>query len=163
MRPLLFSLLSLFTSPAWSVASIQSSGLTPDNALPGDLVEAIFRVDGGTPPGNAGVWVDNIQQCAARVQDGFFRCAFTVPHGGRFAYELRYRTVANSETRLLQTALSGGLRIVKIQPQIPQAGRSALIFAKLDYFNPAAVPQPQGQIEIVSEDLTQRCIALSSN
>lgn len=55
MRTLFFSLLSLFSSPAWSVASIESLGLTPDNALPGDAVEAIFRVDSGTPPGAAGV------------------------------------------------------------------------------------------------------------
>ena len=139
-------------------ATIQSFGVTPNNPLPGDLVTAFFQIDGGTPVGQAGVWIDGIEQCQALAEHDFFSCAFSVPHGGRFNYELRFRDANNVVTFSTQQALSGGLRIVKFQPEIVQAGRSAIIFAKLDYFHPAAVPQPLGQIEISSVDGAQRCM-----
>ena len=137
--------------------TIQSFGVAPNNPLPGDLVTAFFQIDGGTSTWQAGVWIDGIEQCQALAEHGFYSCAFSVPHGGRFNYELRFRDANNVVTSSTQQALSGGLRIVKFQPEIVQAGRSAIIFAKLDYFHPAAVPQPQGQIEITSVDGAQRC------
>ena len=153
---LLIAYCSAFASPLHA-ATIQSFGIVPNNPLPGDLVTAFFQVDGNTPLGAAGVWIDGIQQCQALPENGFYSCAFSVPHGGRFNYELRFRDTNGVLTTSTQQALSGGLRIVKFQPEIVQAGRSAIIFAKLDYFHPAAVPQPQGQIEIVSLDGAQRC------
>lgn len=138
-------------------STIQTFGIAPNNPLPGDLVTAFFQVDGGTPVGAAGVWIDGIQQCRAFAEHEFFSCTFSVPHGGRFNYELRYQDAVGTLTVSAQQALSGGLRIVKFQPEIVQAGRSAIIFAKLDYFHPAAVPQPQGQIEISSLDGTHSC------
>ncbi len=139
-------------------ATIQSFGIAPNNPLPGDLVTAFFQVDGTTPPdGQAGVWVDDVQQCQAFAEHGYFSCAFNVPHGGHFNYELRYQDSIGTQTASVQQALSGALRIVKFQPETVQAGRSAIIFAKLDYFHPAATPQPQGQIQIATLDGTHRC------
>ena len=138
-------------------ATIQSFGIAPSNPLPGDLVTAFFQVDGSIPVGAAGVWIDGIEQCQAFAEHEFFSCTFSVPHGGRFNYELRFHDTNGVLTTSTQQALSGALRIVKFQPEIVQAGRSSVIFAKLDYFHPAASPQPQGQIEIVSLDGAQRC------
>ena len=146
----------LLASPL-QAATIQSFGVAPNNSLPGDLVTAFFQIDGGTPVGQAGVWIDGIEQCQAPPENGYYSCAFSVPHGGRFNYELRFRDANGVLTASTQQALSGGLRIVKFQPEIVQAGRSAIIFAKLDYFHPAAVPQPQGQIQISSLDGTHSC------
>jgi hypothetical protein len=147
---------ALLASPAYAT-TIQSFGIAPNNPVPGDLVTAYFQLDGGTPVGQASVWLDNIEQCQASAENGFFSCAFSVPHGGRFNYELRFRNSGGALTASIQQALSGGLRIVKFQPEIVQAGRSAIIFAKLDYLHPAVTPQPQGQIEIASLDGAQRC------
>ncbi len=122
-------------------ATIQSSGIAPNNALPGDLVTAFFQVDEATPPdGQAGVWVGGVQQCQALAEHGYFSCAFNVPHGGQFNYELRYQDSVGALTSSAQQAMSGGLRIVKFQPETVQAGRSAIIFAKLDYFHPTVGP-----------------------
>ena len=140
-----------------NAATIQSFGIAPNNPLPGDLVTAFFQVDGSIPVGAAGVWIDGIEQCQALPDNGYYSCAFSVPHGGRFNYELRFHDTNGVLTTSTQQALSGALRIVKFQPEIVQAGRSSVIFAKLDYFHPAASPQPQGQIEIVSLDGAQRC------
>jgi len=139
-------------------AAIQSFGIAPNNPLPGDLVTAFFQLDGTTPPdGQAGIWVDGVQQCQAIAAHGYFSCAFNVPHGGRFNYELRYLNSVGALTSSAHQAISGGLRIVKFQPETVQAGRSAIIFAKLDYFHPAAVPQPQGQIQIATLDGARSC------
>lgn len=138
-------------------ATISSFGITPNNPLPGDLVTAHFQVDGTTPIGAASVWVDAVEQCQAVLEHDYFSCAFNVPHGGRFNYKLRFRDANGGQSTSTQQALSGGLRIVKFQPQTVQAGRSAIIFAKLDYFHPAAVPQPQGQIQIATLDGTHQC------
>ena len=146
-----------FFSSLSCAATIQSFGIAPNNPLPGDLVTAFFQIDSSTPVGAAGVWIDGIEQCQAFAEHGFYACAFSVPHGGRFNYELRFRDANGVLTTSTQQALSGGLRIVKFQPEVVQAGRSAIIFAKLDYFHPAAVPQPQGQIEIATLDGAQRC------
>ena len=146
----------LLASPL-QAATIQSLGIAPNNPLPGDVVTAHFQVDGSTPVGAASVWIDGIQQCQALPENSYYSCAFSVPHGGRFNYELRFRDANGGQSNGTQQALSGGLRIVKFQPQTAQAGRSALIFAKLDYFHPAAVPQPQGQIQIATLDGTHQC------
>lgn len=160
MQPLtkliaLIASFSLLASPL-QAATIQSFGIAPNNPLPGDQVTAYFQVDNATPPGAAGIWVDGIEQCQAITEHGFYSCTFSVPHGGHFNYELRFRDTNEVLASSTQQALSGGLRIVKFQPEIVQAGRSAIIFAKLDYFHPA-VPQPQGQIQISSLDGAHSC------
>lgn len=138
----------ILVNTALRASDIQPLGLTPTLALPGDTVLLRFQVDGGVPAGLAEVLIGGKRYCEVGNSEGVFFCALNVPHGGDVNYQIRFTDMGGVVSVKNESFRSGGLRIVRVGPISPEVGRSAQFFAKLDSFDPRAVPAVTGTITI---------------
>ena len=156
-----FSAALLVSSFALAAPRITDVQLSPSQVNVGDYVHVYFEVsDAGAPQSGSGsveIGTRRVCKSVATPIAGRHVCAFAIPHGGVFAYTIRFTPSNGTSLESLQTQTVGDLQLVKAKPAISAAGRASLFFVKLDYFDPGSRIQPTGNIVIETLNGSHQC------